>query len=382
MKITDKACRAARPGDKLTHDGTYGTGRLLLIVSPAGRKAWVYRDRRGGKDTTKTLGTYPDLGLAEAIIAARRMGSPEPDEPPEAGTLAELLLAYRTSLGTRPSARDARIAFGLAFPKGDPLLLRPARSVTTAEIARVLQRRAKKGRGGKGATTSVNRLRSCLHAAYAFAARYDYDPRRQDEAATFHIETNPVAGTPRVAEWERARSRVLTDDEVKTFMDAARARNDAIGDLWLLMLMTGARLSQLLTAEFGEKVITITDPKGRGGRAKTCVVPVTAAMRPLIFRASLAHCCHQHTVRNAGAAMLPAGATPSDIRRTVETRLQALGVSRDLRGALLSHGNTGVQARHYEQSDLLKQKLTALNRYHRQLEALSDTKPASRRARG
>jgi hypothetical protein len=29
MKLTEKACRAAKPGDKLTHDGTYGSGRLL-----------------------------------------------------------------------------------------------------------------------------------------------------------------------------------------------------------------------------------------------------------------------------------------------------------------------------------------------------------------
>lgn len=376
MKLTEKICRAAKPGDKLTHDGAYGTGRLLLVVSAAGRKAWVYRDRRDGKDHSKTLGAHPDMGLAEAIVAARRASEPNAPEPEAVGTLSELLTAYQTSLGTRPSARDARIVFGLAFPEKDPLRQRLARSITTAEIAAVLRRRA-----ATGATTSVNRLRSSLHAAYAYAAKYDYDPRRQDEAATFHIETNPVAGTPRVAEWERARSRVLTDAEIKAFITAAVERNDAIGDLWQLVLMTGARLNQLVGAKFEATTITISDTKGKGGRTKVCVLPITPAMKPLIFRASLAHCCHIDTVRKCGAAMLPPDANPSDLRRTVETRLQALDVSRDLRGALLSHGNTGVQARHYEQSDLLEQKQAALVRYHDWLRKISRNKSALKKAR-
>ena len=52
---------------------------------------------------------------------------------------------------------------------------------------------------------------------------------------------------------------------------------------------------------------------------------------------------------------------PGDIRRTVETRLQALGVSRDVRAQLLSHGRSGgVQAKHYERHDFLKEKAAAL----------------------
>jgi len=190
VKLTEKACRAAKPGDKLTHDGAYGSGRLLLIVSAAGRKAWVYRDRRNGKDRSKTLGAHPAMGLAEAIIAARRISEPQAQEPTASGTLKELLAAYTASLGTRPSARDARIVFGLAFPEGDPLLGQLARNVTTADIAAVLRRRA-----ATGATTSVNRLRAGLHAAFAFAAKHDYDPRRKDDAAMFEIQANPVTNT-------------------------------------------------------------------------------------------------------------------------------------------------------------------------------------------
>ena len=38
-----------------------------------------------------------------------------------------------------------------------------------------------------------------------------------------------------------------------------------------------------------------------------------------------------------------------DIRRTVETMLAGLGISKDTRAQLLSHGISGVQAAHYDQ---------------------------------
>jgi integrase len=52
--------------------------------------------------------------------------------------------------------------------------------------------------------------------------------------------------------------------------------------------------------------------------------------------------------------------TPGDIRRTVETRLSALGVSLDVRAQLQSHGLGGVQARHYDRHDYQDEKRAAL----------------------
>jgi hypothetical protein len=50
-----------------------------------------------------------------------------------------------------------------------------------------------------------------------------------------------------------------------------------------------------------------------------------------------------------------------DQRRIIETRFQLLGVSRDMRAQLLSHGRTsGVQQRQYEHHDFLAQKAEAL----------------------
>jgi integrase len=64
MKLTDKAIRAAAPGEKpyRLSDG----GGLNLFVSPAGGRLWRYRYEMQGKERQLALGAYPTVGLAEA----------------------------------------------------------------------------------------------------------------------------------------------------------------------------------------------------------------------------------------------------------------------------------------------------------------------------
>ncbi|MDP1902045.1 MAG: hypothetical protein Q8K96_16585 [Rubrivivax sp.] len=69
-----------------------------------------------------------------------------------------------------------------------------------------------------------------------------------------------------------------------------------------------------------------------------------------------------------------------DLRRSIETRLQSLGVSRDIRAQLLSHGRTsGVQQRHYERHDFLAEKAEALALLESHLFGLFDSAPSARK---
>ena len=52
-----------------------------------------------------------------------------------------------------------------------------------------------------------------------------------------------------------------------------------------------------------------------------------------------------------------------DIRRTAETHLAKIGVIQDIRAQLLSHGISGVQARHYDRHGYEKEKRAALERW-------------------
>jgi hypothetical protein len=56
------------------------------------------------------------------------------------------------------------------------------------------------------------------------------------------------------------------------------------------------------------------------------------------------------------------------LRRSVETRLGDLGVSRDTRAHLLSHGRTGIQAQRYDFAERLPEKRDALELWAKHLQ--------------
>ena len=59
-----------------------------------------------------------------------------------------------------------------------------------------------------------------------------------------------------------------------------------------------------------------------------------------------------------------------DIRRTVETMLAGLGISRDVRAQLLSHGLSGVQNQHYDRHQYMDEKREALIIWEQHLEKI------------
>ena len=54
--------------------------------------------------------------------------------------------------------------------------------------------------------------------------------------------------------------------------------------------------------------------------------------------------------------------SPHDLRRTVETRLAALGVAKDIRDRCLNHAASDVGSRHYDRRSHLPEKRDALRR--------------------
>lgn len=63
-KLTDKAIKALKPREALYRVAD-GEG-LSLEIAPNGSKRWRFRYRVGGREQMLSLGTYPDVGLAEA----------------------------------------------------------------------------------------------------------------------------------------------------------------------------------------------------------------------------------------------------------------------------------------------------------------------------
>lgn len=65
MSLTDAQCRKAKPSGKQILKLADGAA-LALWVRPTGSKSWVYSFRLDGKQKTYTIGTYPEVGLADA----------------------------------------------------------------------------------------------------------------------------------------------------------------------------------------------------------------------------------------------------------------------------------------------------------------------------
>ena len=66
MSLTDTKARNAKP--KKNQFKLFDTDGLFLLVSPAGGKWWRFKYRLGGKEKLISLGTYPEVSLAQARV--------------------------------------------------------------------------------------------------------------------------------------------------------------------------------------------------------------------------------------------------------------------------------------------------------------------------
>lgn len=103
----------------------------------------------------------------------------------------------------------------------------------------------------------------------------------------------------------------------------------------------------------------------RGGALGPSLFTVNAGESGAVY-ATLQHRVREVAHTMAGAGELEKGQfTVGDLRRSVETRLAAAGVSVEVRAQLQSHGLGGIQARHYDRHDYLNEKREALETLHR-----------------
>ncbi|RQR90949.1 MULTISPECIES: phage integrase central domain-containing protein [unclassified Burkholderia] len=64
MALTDLKVRTAKPAEK--QQKLYDGGGLLLLITPAGGKRWIFKYRGNGKEKSLALGVYPDVSLVDA----------------------------------------------------------------------------------------------------------------------------------------------------------------------------------------------------------------------------------------------------------------------------------------------------------------------------
>ena len=314
-------------------------------------------------------------------------------------TLAALMTTYVTSLQVKGKTKSAYDVENLvknhitnAFPQ---FASTPAADITAQDVAKILARlvgpdvQVKKGR-------TALKLRSYMAAAFKLAMGAELDPMAPGSAAGFELKVNPaaaVSATKMAAAFHNAGERTLTVAELRCYLTRLESVPSETHRLALeLQIMSGGqRLQQLIRltrSDVTTTTFTLYDPKGKRAQPRTHVLPLLPELRDRIdqlkvinpvsesnlkgnlFASTGGSVVNAETlsgvVKQISQAMVKAGESTTsfrggDIRRTCETMMAGtLGVHKDTRAQLLSHGLTGVQDKVYDKGTHLDTKTVAL----------------------
>lgn len=287
----------------------------------------------------------------------------------------------------------------------------PAREFTSKQATALIRKVVEAGKGRTAA-----KLRSYLRAAYALAQGAETNAEAPADLVLFGIETNPVAATGALSTFNKERNVVLTEPELGEFMRLLKESravqfDDALAAIELSVLLGGQRVAQVLRLEVQDLNldagnVTLFDPKGRRKEPRRHVLPLVGPAVKLaeqildkrrakwVFGDKSAQTTPDTVARkgkeilaraekNIAAAAVDTKrlAAPTrdiqvrDLRRTAETVMASMGISKDLRAQIQSHGLGGVQDRHYDRHDYMTEKRRALEAWNTRIEALIENKP-------
>ena len=332
---------------------------LALRVSYGGGKSWVFFYRHAGKLRRMTLGTYPALGLAEARQAWRdaRTESAQGRDPARSRKVGKPATDFESVAREwlqRDQAKNRTVRQVTLVVEGEMLPLwghRPIADIGRRDVLDLIDSIA-----NRGAVTMARRVQGYVHRLFRWAVGRGI------------VEKNPAADLPRPGA-ETRRERVLTDTEITSIWKAADEW--PFGAIYRLLLLTGARrgeIGDLRWAELDKEEIKLDGARTKNG--KPHVIPLSKAAQAvtselhrvagteLVFGISKSAGGYDRAKERVDAkiaAMMGAQLPPwrlHDLRRTVATGLQKLGMNLQVIEAVLGHvsgsrsGVVGTYQRH------------------------------------
>ena len=399
----------------------------LAVRATAGAKSFIFESKLNRQTIRRTIGDVKNWKLDEAREEARRLqtlvdkgadpreldreqaetkarakaaseASKQDAENRKRYTLKTLCEAYGDLLeanGKAQSARQARSILKCHVIKAHPdIAALPAQYVTAHQIAAMVRKVAEQGKD-----RAAGILRSYLSAAYNAARKAPFDAKLPAALIAYGVESNPVEPVSTIA--VQRGDRTLTTDELKAYM--AALSDDDLSDmaLKLALFSGGQRMAQLLRAKVSDydkdtQTLRLWDGKGKRTAPRQHLLPLAqkaAAIverlteranvqnSPLLFSSFGKKQLVDTTPGKRAAAICKAMGGESfdlrDIRRTCETMLAGMGISRDTRAQLLSHGISGVQAAHYDRHGYINEKRAALVAWENRLTEIATGKQAA-----
>jgi integrase len=332
---------------------------LALRASYGGGKSWVFFYRIGGRQRRMTLGTYPALSLADARQAWREARQ-------DAATGRDPAQARKRD---KPAQDFTTVAH--EWIRRDQ-----GKNKSRAEVERVVERELVPAWGhrnvdeigrrdvldlidsivDRGAPTMARRVQAYVHRFLKWCVGRGI------------IATNPATDLPKPGA-ETRRERVLADDELVVVWRGAMKLGWPFGHAVRLLLLTGARreeIGQLRWPEIDHElgIIKLEGVRTKNGKPHDIPLSVAAvallehlpriASSPFVFttnaKTPISGWSRAKSELDGLASISPWRI--HDLRRTVATGMQRLGVGLQVVEAVLGHvsgsraGIVGIYQRH------------------------------------
>lgn len=392
--LTATKINAARPEngkDKFLADGD----GLFLKVAANGSKSFVFRYTYGNRRRLMTLGTFPELGLADARqkhLEARKTLAADADPLQINQTAQQALKAALTveQLGDewltrvidkqfkKPEEVRRMLAVDI-YPRIGKFL---AKDITGREAALVVNKVV-----DRGSPVQANRVLRTLKKLFAYAVEQS------------HIDTNPVTMTIKGAGGkEESRERNLSLDEIRAVLrefETTRAKTSwQVRIIIKLLILTAQRPGEVCSMEWQHVNLDAgiwMQPKEitKSERAHTLhlsaeAVAILKEIQPLtgsnryVFTSEKDDQRHIETrslsqalrKRLVGSDLCEMDAfTPHDLRRTAASRMADLSIAPHVIEKILNHIMTGAMGI-YNRADYFAERKEALARWGDRIEQL------------
>jgi integrase len=349
-----------------------------LVVTSSGHRSFVVQYRAGGRSRRMTIDGV--LGLFEARKRARALlGEVAKDRDPlqerrSAISLAEdtfkaIAEAYLAREGKKlRTVAERRVTLErLVYPR---IGAQPISTIRRSDVVRLLDR-IEDENGPVMADRTLAYIRKVMN----------WHASRSDE-----FRSPIVRGMARASGKERARARILTDDELRAIWSAANATAGPFGALVKFLLLTGARRGE--AAEMTWSEISDSDwtlPAARNKVKVDLIRPLSAAAQSTI--AELPRVGRHGFVFTTGGDR-PLGGfskfkrrfdetcgvadwTLHDLRRTARSLMSRVGVSTDHAERCLGHVIGGVRAV-YDRHEFYEEKRYAFDLLAAQIDRIAN----------
>jgi integrase len=362
------------------------TPGLYLIVQPSGAKSWAVRYRHSGVTRKHTLGAYPGIDLKHArLLAAKALRTVAEGRDPgqekarqreaEADSVAavvEKFLRLHCARNNRPrTAEETERLLNLhVLPHWRR---RRLREIIRRDVIDLLDRIVEAGK-----PIAANRTFAAVRKLFNWAVARDIIP------------ASPCAGV-KAPSPERARDRILNDEELRFVWLAADAMGGPFGRLIKLLILTAQRRDEVAKMQWSElnlRAALWTLPGVRTKNNEPHQVPLSDH--------ALAVLTAPPCIANSDFVLTTSGTVPArgyaknkrildsllpedmpawrlhDLRRTAATGLARLGVDLPVIEKILNHrsGSFASIVGVYQLHSFAAEKATALQRWGNHVEQL------------